>query len=424
MPFVATGSRPGPGSSARSATMPRRGYVLVFVSLMMVVLIGVVGLAIDIGHMYATRAEAQSFCDAAALAAAKTLDPTVARFNEARAAAMATQKNWDMGARPFTTTGGAAADGVTIQVAFGPGPDGPFVAAPADPATNRFAEVRATVGIGIWLLTVITGEPAATIAARAVAGAQDIDEFERGLGPFAPISGKKAREWCAAQVPPLSTAGCAYNDVPPIGLIPGHEYTLRWTSGLRPWADLSETDKLALCEGDRCECAVAIARASGMDTRGFALYQSASNIKETIFGDPPPLDPPLEVDGPFIMSSGNMQAEMRYLNDRVDMDDDDTSWPYSVYSSGRRGSGLRIMPVPIAKWEGALDGNKTDFRAAGFAGFFLRPVGTYGTANVQGGGTPPSKECACGEYFGEYTYGSAGSGGPSGPELKRLRLFR
>ena len=47
-----------------------RGYILVALTLGMVFLLGMAGLAIDVGRMYITKSEAQSFADSAAFSAA------------------------------------------------------------------------------------------------------------------------------------------------------------------------------------------------------------------------------------------------------------------------------------------------------------------------------------------------------------------
>jgi len=73
----------------------------------MTLLIGVAGLAIDIGRMYVIRAELQSFTDAAALTAALSLDGTSAGLARARTAATRLAEGphamrWDMGTQPIS----------------------------------------------------------------------------------------------------------------------------------------------------------------------------------------------------------------------------------------------------------------------------------------------------------------------------------
>ena len=51
----------------------RKGAVIVMVAVLMVVLLGCVALAVDIGYLYVARAELQRAADAAALAGAQAL---------------------------------------------------------------------------------------------------------------------------------------------------------------------------------------------------------------------------------------------------------------------------------------------------------------------------------------------------------------
>ena len=50
-----------------------RGYIMVATALSLPFLLGVTGLAIDIGRMYITKDEAQAFADSAALRAAQAV---------------------------------------------------------------------------------------------------------------------------------------------------------------------------------------------------------------------------------------------------------------------------------------------------------------------------------------------------------------
>ena len=48
----------------------QRGFVLVTMAVAAIALIGVLGLAVDLGHMFISKNETQAYCDSAALAAA------------------------------------------------------------------------------------------------------------------------------------------------------------------------------------------------------------------------------------------------------------------------------------------------------------------------------------------------------------------
>jgi hypothetical protein len=71
--------------------MPRKrdGFVLLASALIMLALAGVAGLSIDISHLYAVRAEAQSFADSLALTAARELDGSSRGIERARQRIMA-----------------------------------------------------------------------------------------------------------------------------------------------------------------------------------------------------------------------------------------------------------------------------------------------------------------------------------------------
>jgi uncharacterized membrane protein len=84
----------------------QRGFVLIVTAIAITFLLGVAGLAIDLGRMYVIRAELQSFTDAAALSAAAGLDGTGASPERARTAAKRLAEGphamrWDMGTQPI-----------------------------------------------------------------------------------------------------------------------------------------------------------------------------------------------------------------------------------------------------------------------------------------------------------------------------------
>jgi len=62
----------------------QRGYILLSVGSGAIVLLGAVGLAVDLGRMYIVKGEAQTFADSAALAAVLELDSTSAGITRAR----------------------------------------------------------------------------------------------------------------------------------------------------------------------------------------------------------------------------------------------------------------------------------------------------------------------------------------------------
>src|ERR1700724_892666 len=88
----------------RSSKPGEKGFVLVACAICAVVLFGMVGLAIDLGRMYITKNEAQSFADSAALYAAQQLDGTSAGITAADNAVKTNPNGWNFGTTAFTGT--------------------------------------------------------------------------------------------------------------------------------------------------------------------------------------------------------------------------------------------------------------------------------------------------------------------------------
>ena len=81
---------------------PEAGFVLIAMSVAMLVMLGVMGMAFDFGRIYIARNEAQVFTDAAAMAAASKLDGTDAGLDRARQAVARLPMRWNLGTKSFT----------------------------------------------------------------------------------------------------------------------------------------------------------------------------------------------------------------------------------------------------------------------------------------------------------------------------------
>lgn len=79
----------------------RRGFVLIAMSVTMLLLLAVMGLAFDVGRIYIARNEAQVFTDAAAMAAAQKLDGTKAGLDRAKDAVAHVPIRWNLGTQEF-----------------------------------------------------------------------------------------------------------------------------------------------------------------------------------------------------------------------------------------------------------------------------------------------------------------------------------
>ena len=77
----------------------QRGFVLIAMSVTMLLMLAVMGLAFDLGRVYIARNEAQIFTDAAAMTAAAKLDGTAAGIDRAKKAAAQLPMRWNLGTK-------------------------------------------------------------------------------------------------------------------------------------------------------------------------------------------------------------------------------------------------------------------------------------------------------------------------------------
>lgn len=107
-------ARPWVGRAARAVPREQSGAVLVLCALMMVVLIGFLGLVIDVGHQMARYREAQNVADAAALAGAYSIyDGDSMDVARAKATLAAQQNSIGTGSLTLSFLGSDAATAAT-----------------------------------------------------------------------------------------------------------------------------------------------------------------------------------------------------------------------------------------------------------------------------------------------------------------------
>jgi len=340
-----------------------RGYLLVAFSISLFFLLGVIGLAVDVGRMYVTKSEAQSFVDAAALNAAVKLAQSPGGFAGATAAAAATPKKWDFGNNAFTN----------VVTKYGTVPSDTFILNP--PASGHtasqytFAQVTARVSLPLYLIGVLVSSNTSSIAASAVAGGQAITGFAGGEFPFSPVTRSPRPD----------------DATDPFGYHVGNQYTLRWAP---PNKTSCGTDK----SSDR--------GSAGNQWRGYCCV-TGNNVPDILralmlgegtvplkVGDPLP-DPPGQ------KNSVDVEAYIR-------KDSDPNSGTYSAYKSLGLGNGKRVVIVPV---------NVNAATVVGFAAFFLPTPTGAADKNI------------CGTYLGRLTQG-AGLPPASGSGVYRLKLFK
>lgn len=128
-------------------------------SVTLLLLLAMVGIAFDLGRIYITQNEAQVFTDAAALTAASKVDGTGAGLERAREAATHLPMRWNLGTEPFT--------GVIVEFSS----DGTnWEREPRDASQVALARVTApNNGVDIVFLRAVGGPKSLTVGARSVA---------------------------------------------------------------------------------------------------------------------------------------------------------------------------------------------------------------------------------------------------------------
>lgn len=370
----------------------RSGYMLVATSLSLFFLMGVAGLAIDIGRMYITKAEAQAFADSAALTAATKLDGTSNGITNATTAATNDSDKWRFDTTKFTS----------VSVSFSTSSTGSFVSSPANASGYNFVQVYVSADLPMYLIRVFSG-PTAKVAASAIAGQSSVTSLNSGVFPFTPYS--RAASVCVTDGKGHTT--CSTPEVgsgsDPFGYTAGYQYTLRWG------APGDKTD----CPGTSTDSSTTVPLVSQGKFRGYCcVSESAASLRQAIES----LDTDsVTIGSTIVRDNGAKDTEMTSIAYRVGLDSDTTSKTYSAYKSGGNGNGARVVVVPVNSGpQGAATVN-----VAGLAAFFLLDSDSY---SKLGG-----NDSACAEYIGPWTEGvpfPAQATGSSYSSAYRLRLFK
>jgi len=335
--------------------------------LSLVFLLGMIGLAVDIGRMYVTKDESQSFVDSAALAAAAKLNGTANGITKAQNAVTNDPKKWGFGLNTFSN----------VTTSFATSVNGPWVATPAAPAGYYFAQVSTTVSLPMYLIRVVAG-PTAQVGAMAIAGRYQINSLVNGGEfPFSPYT--------------RATSPSPDSATDPYGFAIGNQYTLRWGApGTKTTCGTDNNNTLP----------------SNGQIRGYCcVSQSGANLRQAIVGG---ITDPETVGQPVNMDNGAKDSEMSAIAQRVEEDTDTTSTTYAQYLTGGTGNGERVVVVPV-------NGGGPNYTNVGFAGFFLLNNSAY---TGLGG-----NDSACAEYIGAWVKGMPGPP-PGGSGAYHVKLYQ
>jgi len=360
------GGRRGNGGVRFPERSQKRGYILVATALSLTFLLGVGGLAIDIGRMYITKNETQAYVDSACLAAAKQMDGTSAGITNAKSAVGGDTGKWRFDTTPFAA----------VTTKFGTASTGPFTDTPPSPPTGyKYVQVMATVNLPMYLIRVVTG-PTATVAAVGVAGTQPLTTLSSGVFPFSPYTRVASPD----------------NASDPYGYQIGNQYTFRWGA-----------------PGNNTSCGTDATQpnlSTNGSIRGYCcVSNSAASLRQAIVGGQ---TDSMTIGNYVSMDNGAKNTEMSAIGDRVSIDSNTTSATYADYRASGTGNGARVVVVVV-------NGGPPNYVNEGFAAFFLLNSDAY--SGLKG------NDSACAEYIGAWTQGET-SPAPGGSGGYRLRLFQ
>jgi hypothetical protein len=364
-----------------------QGFTLVTVTLSAAVLVGMLGLAMDVGQMFILKNELQTFVDASAMGAVSKLDGTQAGVQLANNVAIA-------GPLGTTKPNGYKFDSIAISnvtatyaTTFTGTYDSYGTASASSTNSYRFMKVSATQNLSLNFLPTIPGiSSSLPVSASAVAGQQEQNGVSNGgLVPFAPDAHNQA-------------------DTKSFGFTPGSPYTLKWGNG-----------NTTTCAGD----AGFTPSGSPPSEHGFVDIgegNGTSGIRPAIEygGYPNSNSTPssVAVGQNLVSDPGNRGSSIfGAINDRAAQDTDDVSATYAGYLSAGTGNGRRIVTVAVVgTWTG--NGHNANAPVVGFANFFL------GTS--YSGSSGP----ICATYIGPGNLTGNGSGGTDATKVYVNNLYQ
>ncbi len=216
-----------------------QGTVLVFVGISLAVLVGFLGIVVDLGRLFVTKTELQSAMDACALAAAAELKPGVIP-PDTQAIARAVSAGITAGTRNKVGFQAAPAAVTAADIYFSDHlsdnsttfPFGYVPSGAADPATARYALcARSVNGIASWFMQVLQTFLAAPVTASTVGAwatatlqpaqvscAMPIGVCKLPTGtPANPLAGMTVGQWLSGKLENAATGSYSWVDFSPGG---------------------------------------------------------------------------------------------------------------------------------------------------------------------------------------------------------------
>jgi hypothetical protein len=337
-----------------------RGFVILATALSLFVLLGVLGLAIDLGRIFIAKSEAQAFADSAAIAAALKLNGTKSGLDAAKSVVATSTNRYN-----FNTQ--AIPAGVTT-VQFAKSRLGPWESQPIpNPKGYGFVRVIVRPSLHNSFLQAV-GAPVATSVLGQAVGAQIAETFPNGgYLPFTPFA--------------LSASD------PNFGMTVGQEYAFLWPGNAKRndscagnqvnWPQYNFSDN---------------SNVQGAN-RGYFELQAASAIADAIQGLKQ--TQPLNIGDVINLTNGQKQSMQNALEARAALDTDLTNYnPTPGTAPAYYGNGMRLVVMPVNSGPLTVPANQV----LGFAAFLL-PNSYPNSGN----------KTWCAIYMGSRTAGGASS---------------
>lgn len=319
----------------RPGRAARRGFSLVMTAICIIVLIGMMGLTVDLGRAFIVKNEAQSFTDAAALAAAVQLNGSSKGIQNAKAvvASLSSSNKWQFNKRTFSS----------VLLEFSENKAG-WTENPASATNVKYARVTATVtDLPSYFMPVVGASRLMRVSARSMAGSELPTSYPQGVFPFAPF---------------------AKSTIPPdFGYKFGDELTLLWPSSIGSNGPVKMNN---LCKADQNQAALDAVKEGTTADRGYIMDTSASAIASAIEDDR--MDYTVTLGMPVSRSGGVKHTDVKQsLAERVAQDSSPSEKDYWKYLNNHDAGPLRrVVIVPVIS-------NATDAIVLGFAKVFLPP---------------------------------------------------
>jgi len=368
--------------------MRKRGFVLITMAVAAIALIGMLGLAVDVGRMFIAKNETQNYCDSAALAAALALDGTTDGVTSAQNAVANSANVWNLN----TTTV------KNPVVTFATSLAGPFVASPSPAAGYNVARVSATVPMQLYFIPVLVAQTTTNVASSATAAQVALTSVPRGLAPYTAVS--------------TNTTG------PNFGMVVGDSYDIHWPQFNSHRVNCPQIPDACFnsppCAGDTAASKTAVVNNWGDSNSGFWGSNSNSVITQEVLNLIQTQELALGTNINPILTNGTKQSEAQILDQKASLDVNTTDNTVSAYLAGVH-NGQRLLAVPVVN---PTDTNTTT--VIGYGVFLLLANGpgtsTYYKSNTNG------NDPYCALYAGTLNVGSTGpgTGGTTGGSRVKL----